>query len=92
MDFLFKGNRSEYTGLDDLAHGLLPTTDIIERLTALTGLDEERTYRLHLYLWMALGGVAAVAANNTVKFSDEEIREFTVTLTRALTEFFKKGD
>lgn len=89
FNFLFRGNNCVYGGLDDMAHRLVDGTDIIERLQELSGLDREQVVYLHLYLWMALHGLASMSADNDVKLSGEEIERFVKELTRALTAHIK---
>lgn len=90
--FMFMGKHYEYTGLDDLAHALMPSTDIIERLMAIFGLSEEKTYKMHLFVWMAIHGLAVISADNKVRVDDTEIKDFTVTLSRAMAEYLKSHD
>lgn len=89
FNYLFRSRRCKYDGLCDMAHKLVDGTAIIEKLCGITGLDAETVYRLHLFDWMALHGLATMAADNEVKLSREEIAEFTETLTKALTAHFK---
>ncbi len=93
FDFLFRGKRNEYGGLDELSHRLLPDTGIIDKLCEITGLSAERVYRLHLLLWMALHGLATFGADNKLALGDGEVEQFTKELTGALTMFYKaEGD
>lgn len=93
FNFLFRGRRCNYDGLDDMAHKLVDGTDIIERLQSITGLSCGDTYKLHLYVWMALHGLAAMSADNDVHIDCDEIKNFTVGLTRAVTTYLiKNGD
>ncbi len=87
--FLFGAQNIKYDGLDDMAHRLVEGTGIIERLVGITGLSEEATYRLHLFEWLALHGLASLSVDNEVSVTDEEIREFTTELTHALTAYYK---
>lgn len=89
FNFLFRSRSCKYDGLDDMAHKLTDGTAIIDKLVEITGLDRETVYRLHLYEWMALHGLAAMAADNDVKFSRDEIAGFTMELTKALTAHYK---
>lgn len=91
FDFLFRGRSCRYDGLDDLAHKLVGT-DIIDRLAEITGLSVERTYRLHMLVWMTLHGLASMSADNELPISDGELRELVKELTRALTGYYKKKD
>ena len=92
FDFIFREQGYKYDGLDDLAHKLIPNTEIIEKLTEITGLSVERTYRVHLCVWMALHGLAAMAADNELTMTDDEISEFTKDVTVALTGYYKGKD
>lgn len=89
FDFLFRRQRYEYSGLDELSRSLMDGTDIIERLQSLSGLPRERVYRLHLYVWMAIHGLAVISADNYVKLETDELKNFTKELTRALTLYYK---
>lgn len=89
FNFLFRAGNCEYGGLDDMAHKLVDGTDIIDRLQQLTGLPRERVYRLHLCLWMALHGVAAVAADNKAEFTESEIKALVKDMTGALAAYYK---
>ena len=88
--FLFRNRNCEYSGLNDMSHKLVEGTEIIDKLSSITGLNREKVYRLHLVLWMALHGLASMCADNDVKISDKEIRDLTVETTRALSAFYKK--
>lgn len=92
FSFLFRGAGNTYDGLDDLSHKLLPSTDIIDRLVSLTGLPRERVYRVHLYLWMALNGIAFYATDNNLRVGGSEIKDFTLELTKALSRYYKEKD
>ncbi len=87
FNFLFRGRNVCYDGLDDMAHKLVGT-DIIDRLAEITHLPRERVYKLHLYVWMALHGLACMSADNDVRADDSELMEFTVELTRAVSSYF----
>lgn len=89
--FLFRSRRVSYSSLDDLSHKLLPSQDIIERLRGITGLSTEKVYRLHLYIWMALSGIADTAADNDMALSEAELKAFTVELSKALTQYYKSA-
>ena len=91
FDFLFRGRSCRYDGPDDLAHKLVGT-DIIDRLAQITGPPVERTYRLHMLVWMTLHGLASMSADNVLPISDEELRALVKELTRALTEYYKEKD
>lgn len=88
--FLFRNRNCEYSGLNDMSHKLVEGTGIIDKLSAITGLPREQTYRLHLTLWMALHGLASMCADNVVTIGDDEIRDFAVQTTRALSAFYKR--
>ena len=88
--FLFRNRNCEYSGLDDMSHKLVEGTGIIDMLSSITGLTREKTYRLHLVLWMALHGLASMCADNEVKIDGDEIRDFTVQTTKALAAFYRK--
>lgn len=90
FDFLFRSAHYEYDGLDDLAHKLY-SKDIIDRLMEITGLPRDKTYRLHLYVWMALHGLASMAADNSIKLSEADIKDFARDITGALTAFYKES-
>ena len=92
FNFLFRDAGFRYAGLDDLSHKLLPSSDIIDRLTEITALPREQAYRVHLYIWMALCGIACHAVDNDLFVDENEIKDFTVTLTRALAKYFKEED
>ena len=88
FDFLFRGKHYEYKGLDDVAHKLLPTTDIIERLVDITGLEREKVYRLHLCVWMALNGLATMCVDNTTSVTTDEIEAWVKELTQGMTAYY----
>ncbi len=90
--FLFGEAGNSYDGLDDLSHKLIPSTDIIDRLAVITGLPRERVYRLHLYIWMAMNGVAYYALGNNIALDVDELKSFTIDLTKALSAFYKEKD
>lgn len=87
FEFLFASRHCEYDGLDDMAHKILPDLKIIESLSAITGLDSESVYRVHFFVWMALHGMACMSAHNSVRFSRDEIKKFTMDITRGMAEY-----
>lgn len=89
FEFLFRSRHYEYDGLDDLAHKLY-TTEMIDRLSAMTGLPRERTYRLHLCVWMALHGLASIASGNDVGVTEDEIKTLVREMTGALAAYYKE--
>ena len=89
FNFLFRGRNCEYDGLDDMAHKLVDGTEIIERLQKITGLNNEQTYRMHLFVWMAMHGLASMTADNSVRLSRDELEKFTVDITRAVSAYIK---
>lgn len=89
FNFLFRSGSCEYGGLDDMAHKLVESTDIIDRLQRHTGLPRERVYRLHLCLWMALHGLAAIAADNRTEFTEDEVKALVMEMTGALSAYYK---
>ncbi len=89
FDFLFRGKHYSYDGLDDLAHRLTDGTEIIDKLTQITDLPREKVYRLHLYVWMALHGLAAMSADNRVALDRDEIKNFARELTAALSSYYR---
>lgn len=92
FDFLFREQGYKYDGLDDLAHKLIPNIEIIEKLREITGLPVERTYRVHLCVWMALHGLAAMAADNELPLTDSDISEFAKDVTSSLAGYYKRKD
>ena len=92
FDFLFRGKHYEYDGLDDLAHKLMDGTDIIDRLERITGLPREKVYRVHLCVWMALHGLATMSADNKVALDEDEIKRFTMDITRALSAYYGRAE
>ncbi len=88
--FLFRRRKIEFDGLESLSHCILSSSDIIDRLSEITGLDRERVYRLHLYVWMATTGLATIAADNGTSIDDGELRDFTMELTKALTQYYNR--
>lgn len=90
FNFLFRGRNACCNGLDELATHLLSGTGIIPKLGEITGLSGEKLYRLHLGVWMALHGLAVMAADNGSSFTDDEIKQFTVEITRALGDYYRK--
>ncbi len=92
FNFLFRNKQYEYKDLDDLKHKLIPATDILERLSAITGLAGDDVYTLHLYIWMALHGLASMAADNRLPLKSEEIREFTKAVTVGMTEHIRESE
>lgn len=91
FNFLFRAQKLKYEGLDALSHGLIPSTDIIARLCRTTGLNKDRVYRLHLYTWMALHGLASLAADNEIVFSVGDVEEMTKDMTSALAYYWRGG-
>lgn len=91
FNFLFRGKNQAYSGLDDLSHKLMHTTGIIQKLSDITGLDGEDVYRLHLKLWLALHGMACLAADNGLKVTTEEVKDFTAETTKAITSYYKNN-
>lgn len=89
--FLFCDAGYSYDGLTDLSHRLIPSTDIIDRIADITALPKEKAYRIHLYIWMALSGIAHCAVDNNMTVGGDEIKEFTTELTKALSKYYK-GD
>ncbi|MCM1368521.1 MAG: TetR/AcrR family transcriptional regulator [Roseburia sp.] len=89
FEFLFGSRHYEYDGLDDLAHKLY-TAEIIDRLSAITGLPRERTYRLHLCVWMALHGLASIASGNKLHVTEDEIKALVREMTGALSAYYKE--
>ncbi|MCX4313706.1 MAG: TetR/AcrR family transcriptional regulator [Clostridia bacterium] len=88
FNFLFRGKHYEYTGLDDLSRKLV-SEDIIDRLEEITKLPREKVYRVHLCVWMALHGLAAISADNRVAVSGEEIALLAKEMTQGLTALYK---
>ena len=88
FEFLFREQNYGYDGLNDLSHKLVDGT-IIDKLVEITGLSRETAYRVHLCIWMALHGLAAVAADNEMTLSEREIEQFTKDISRAMTAFYK---
>lgn len=91
FDFLFRGKHYTYDGLDGLSHSLIEDTRIIDKLQEITGLPREKVFRLHLCVWMALHGLATLAADNTTKLDAGEISTLTHEMTRALTMYYKEN-
>lgn len=89
FNFLFRGRAGKFKGLSELSHSLIPTTDIINRLSEITSLTGEVVYELHLKLWLALHGMACFAADNGLTVTENEIKDFTLQTTRALTRYYK---
>lgn len=87
--FLFNDGGYGYDGLDDLSRKLIPSSDIIDRLAEITSLPREKAYRVHLYIWMALSGIAHCAVDNTLRVDENEIKEFVSDLSRALGKFYR---
>lgn len=86
---LFGSKSLEYDSLDDMSRSIIEDTGIIKALMKITGLSEDKTYALHLRIWMAIHGLACMASSNTLKITDEEIAEFTKEITIALTGYYK---
>lgn len=89
FNFLFRGKHYEYGGLDELSHKLVNGTEIIDKLEKITGLTREKVYRVHLGVWMALHGLAAMSADNRVAIDKDEIKRFTREITSALTAYYR---
>lgn len=88
FNFLFRGKHYEYDGLDDLSKKLA-ADGIIDKLEQITGLPRERVYRLHLCVWMALHGLAAISADNRMTIDEDEVKLFTKDMTKAITNFYR---
>ena len=84
FDFLLRRGSEEGLKLSELKYALMPSTDIIERLMAITGLDKGKTYDLHFKLWLALHGLAVMAADGVVSPSAEEVKAFVRETTMEL--------
>lgn len=91
FNFLFRGKHYEYDGLDELAHKLV-SEDIIDKLEVITELPRERVYRLHLCVWMALHGLAAISADNRVVARNDEISALVYEMTRGLSAYYRKKE
>lgn len=86
---LFGSKSLEYDSLDDMSRSIIEDTGIIKALMKITGLSEDKTYALHLRIWMAIHGLACMASSNTLKITDDEIAEFTKEITIAFTGYYK---
>ena len=82
--FLMRGGMEKKSSMVELAHSLMPSSDIIKRLMDITGLDEETTYDLHLKLWLALHGLAVMAADGIISPSSDEVKAFVREMTTEL--------
>lgn len=89
FNFLFRGKHYVYDSIDALAHNLVDDTGIIDKLQEITGLERERVFRLHLCVWMALHGLASIAADNKATLTADEVKTLTYEMTRALSAFYK---
>lgn len=85
FDFLMRGESGQRVSFSELKYALMPNTDIIERLMGITGLDKETTYDLHFKLWLALHGLAVMAADGMTSPSADEVKTFIRELTMELT-------
>lgn len=88
FNFLFRGKHYEYDGLDDLSQKLA-ADGIIDKLEQITHLPREQVYRLHLCVWMALHGLAAISADNKMNVNEDEVKLFTKDMTMALANFYR---
>ena len=55
-----------------------------------SGLTEEQMKAFHLKVWIFTHGLAVLAADHTVRFTDREIRELLASTTRELLAGFQK--
>ena len=83
--FLMRDGGQKKSSLDELKRSLMPSTDIIKRLMDITGLDEQTTYDLHLKLWLAVHGLATMAADGIISPSADEVKAFVRELTIELS-------
>ncbi len=84
FDFLMRGESGRGVEFSGLKYALMPSTDIIDRLMTITGLDREKTYDLHLKLWLALHGLAVMAASGMTSPSADEVKAFVREFTAEL--------
>ncbi len=84
FDFLMRGDGGQSVDFSKLKYALMPSTDIIERLMAITGLDKEMTYDLHFKLWLSLHGLAVMAANGMTSPTADEVKAFIRGFTMEL--------
>lgn len=92
FNFLFRDRNCEYADLDDMAQKIVDGTEIIDKLAEITGLSRDKVYRLHFCLWMALHGLACMAADNRVeRLESDDISRLIVEMTRALGAFYAKA-
>lgn len=49
------------------------SSSILETLSSQTGLSEEDAKKFHLRMWLFVNGIANLAANKTINFTDDEI-------------------
>lgn len=87
FNFLFRDKKVVADDMDELAHRLV-SEDIIDKLQQITELPRERVYRLHLFTWMALHGLAVMSADNSLKFDADEIGAFVKEMTAAFKAYF----
>lgn len=90
--FLFSGQKLEYDGLNDLAHKIMPGTDIIAMIADKTQLPKEKVYRLHLVEWMMLHGLAEIVSNNKFKVSESEIASLVAEVGQGMAQYYRTVD
>lgn len=76
--------------LEQLSHNIVDSNGLIEKIMEITGLSLEDTYKLHLVVWMATHGLASIACTNNVKWTDEELSDFTMMISKALSGYLKE--
>lgn len=89
FSFIFRGKQIESGGMDELSRKLMDGTDIVDRLQAITGLPREKVYRVHLFVWMAIHGLAVLSSENKIAFEARELEQFTKDITRGMAEYYR---
>lgn len=68
---------------DDMGNGIL------RQGQSFSGLTGEQQKAFHLKVWVFTHGIATLAATDTVKFTDDEIRELLAATTREMLIGFR---
>lgn len=63
--------------------------DILHKGQSFSGLTGEQQKAFHLKVWVFTHGIAVLAATDTVKFTDDEIKELLAVTTREMLIGFK---
>ncbi len=72
----------------DFLQGDVTGKDVLKQGQLFSGLNEEQGRAFHLKVWIFTHGLATLAATNTVRLTNREIRELLASTTRELLAGF----